>query len=118
MVFLGMIIMSEVCLALQSKAFTTRALEGARGEHAYSYILLPGLQPQLNFCPLSLSDLIHCWNSIHHWIGVDLPVLLPGPQVERHSILYGRHLDSPHRVAYRWHTGRVARNFLFVSVHE
>ena len=46
---------------------------------------------------LSLSDLIHCWNSIHHWFGADL---LPGPQAERHSILHGRHLDSPHRVAY------------------
>ena len=49
-------------------------------------------------------------------IGADLPVLLPGPQAERHGVLHGRHLDSPHRVAYRWHTGRAVRSFLIVSV--
>ena len=114
MAFLGSFLRAGTWIwlsALQSQAFTTRTLKGSPWH---------GLQPQLNYffplsLSLSLSDLIHCWNSIHPWIGADLP-FLPGPQVERHSILHGRHLDSPHRVAYRWLTGRAVRSFLFISV--
>ena len=101
--------------ALQSKAFTTRTLEGEHFPLSFSLDCSHNLITSLSLS-LSLSDLIHCWNSIHHWIGADLPVLLPGPQVERHGLLHGRHLDSPHRVAYRWLTGRAVRSFLFISV--
>ena len=54
---------------------------------------------------LFFPDPVHGWDSIHHRTAEDLPVLLSGSQVERHSILPGRHLDSPHRVAHHRHAG-------------
>ena len=57
-------------------------------------------------CVVFLSpDPVHGWDSIHHRTAEDLPVLLSGSQVERHSVLPGRHLDSPHRVAHHRHAG-------------
>ena len=58
------------------------------------------IKPQVFTYTHASPDPVHGWDSIHYRTAEDLPVLLSGSQVERHSVLPVRHLDSPHRVAH------------------